>query len=81
MRIRTFLLGLFEALLPAALYYSAQLLGYLKPGPWDNYLAPGGTLWAVVVILLTVDSRFSEKFEAVQKVVSAIPGLSKKKED
>jgi hypothetical protein len=81
MRIRTFLLGLFEALLPAALYYSAQLLGYLKPGPWDNYLAPGVTLWAVVVILLTVDSRFSEKFEAVQKVVSAIPGLSKKKED
>jgi hypothetical protein len=80
-RIRTFLLGLFEALLPAAAYRGAQVLGFLTPGLLNDYLGFGVVLWAVIATLLALDPRFGEKVEAVQKVASMIPGLSKKKDD
>jgi hypothetical protein len=45
------------------------------------YLGFGVVIWAIIVILLTLDPRFNEKIEAVQRFISGIPGIPKKKED
>ena len=69
-RVRTVVLGVIEALIPAGIYVGAQLVGFLKPGQLTDYLGFGVFLWAVIVILTALDPRFSEKLEAVQKVLS-----------
>jgi hypothetical protein len=81
LRIRRWVLGILEALLPGALYLGAQRLGFLPAGSLSSYLGLGTVIWAVVVILSTLDPKFGEKIDAVHKTSSFIPGLGKKKDE
>jgi hypothetical protein len=69
-RLGALLVGLVEALLPAAGYFGAQWLVHRPQGPLSDYLAVGVFLWALIVILSGLDPRFGEKVETVVKVVS-----------
>jgi hypothetical protein len=79
--VYNFFLGVFVASLPAAVYRGAQTIELLTPGLLSNYLGFGVVLWAIIAILVGVDPRLGEKVEAVRKLASVVPGLSKKSEE
>ena len=73
-RIGKLISGLFVALLPAAIYYLARQSGFLPAGALADYLGFGVVLWAVIALLLTIDSRFGEKIEIFQKIIGLLVG-------